>query len=75
MSCDPPIKELHDRFTTASFSAQDTDPLDPQDFGSLDPNPKKYADPHDKILTENCNQKKTCLLSKTDSELLKKERL
>ena len=26
-------------------SAQDPDPLDPQDFGFLDPDPQKYADP------------------------------
>ena len=25
-------------------SAQDPDPLDPQDFGFLDPDPQKYAD-------------------------------
>ena len=27
------------------FSAEDPDPLDPQDFGFLDPDPQKYADP------------------------------
>jgi len=41
-------------------SAQDPDPLDPQDFGVLDPDPQKYAHP------------KKCLLSKPKSELLKK---
>ena len=44
-------------------SAQDSDPLNPQDFGVLDPDPQKYAHP------------KKCLLSKPKSELLKKERL
>ena len=38
-------------------SAQDPDPLDPQDFGFLDPNPdpQKYADPDPsgKISTKN----------------------
>ena len=28
----------------------DPDPLDPQDFGFLDPDPQKYADPRIRIL-------------------------
>ena len=31
------------------WSAQDPDPLDPQDFGFLDPDPQKYADPRIRI--------------------------
>ena len=30
-------------------SAQDPDPLDPQDFGFLDPDPQKYEDPQIRI--------------------------
>ena len=30
-------------------SAYDPDPLDPQDFGFLDPDPQKYADPRIRI--------------------------
>ena len=32
-----------------SSSAKDPDPLDPQDFGLLDPDPQKYADPRIRI--------------------------
>ena len=39
-------------YLTVYISAQnpdslDPDPLDPQDFGFLDPDPQKYADPKD----------------------------
>ena len=44
--------------------------MDLQDFGFLDPDPEKYADPRSKISTKNC--KKTFLLQKPKSELLKK---
>ena len=37
-------------------SAQDPDPLDPQDFGFLDPDPQKYADPKGKRSTKNCKK-------------------
>ena len=56
----------------------DPDPLDPQDFGFLDPDPQKYADPRIRIQGVKNNQKlktKKCLLSKPKSELLKKARL
>ena len=43
------------------------DPLDPQDFGFLDP------DPREKLSTKNC--KKTFLLLKPKSELLKKREI
>ena len=60
-------------------SAKDPDPLDPQDFGLLDPDPdpQKYADPRIRIQGAKY-QPKTAqknLLSKPKSELLKKERL
>ncbi len=39
-------------------SAKDPDPLDPQDFGFLDPDPQKYADPWIRIKGVNINQKR-----------------
>jgi len=53
--------------------------MDPQDFGFLDPDPKKICrstdpDSRGKISTKNC-KKKTFLLQEPKSELLKKERL
>ena len=50
------------------------DPLDPQDFGLLDPDPQKYADPQIRIQGQNINKKlqKKILISKSKSELLKK---
>ena len=61
-------------------SAQDPDPLDPQDFGFLDPNPdpQKYADPWIRIQGAKYQPKTATtknLLSKPKTELLKKERL
>ena len=50
-------------------SAKDPDSLDPQDFGFLDPDP----DPRGKISNKNC--KKTFLLLKPKSELLKKREI
>ena len=56
---------------------QDPDPLDPQDFGFLDPDPQKYADPRIRIQGAKYQPKtaKKNLLSKPKSELFKKERL
>ena len=52
------------------------DLLDPQDFGFLDPNPKKYEDPRIRIERQNIKAaKKYFLLSRPKSELSKKERL
>ena len=55
--------------TNYTCSALDPDPLDPQDFGLLDPDPQKYTDPdpRSKISTKNC--KKTFLLLKLSSFL------
>ena len=52
------------------------DPLDPQDFGFLDPDPQKYADPRIRIQGAKYRPRtaKKNLLSKPKSELLKKER-
>ena len=54
-------------------SANDPDPVDPQDFGflDLDPDPKKYADPRSKMSAKNF--KITFLLSQLKFELLIKE--
>ena len=59
---------------------KDPDPLDPQDFGFLDPDPdpQKYADPRIRIQGAKYQPKtakKKILLSKPKSELFKKERL
>ena len=58
-------------------SAQDTDPLDPQDFGFLDPDPdqQKYGDPRIRIQGAKYQQNpaKKNLLSKPKSKLLKKK--
>ena len=53
------------------------DPLDPQDFGFLDPDPQKYADPRIRIQGAKYRPRtaKKNLLSKPKSEPLKKERL
>jgi len=40
------------------------------DFGFLDPDPQKYADPRRRISTKNC---KKSFLSKPKSEILEKE--
>ena len=55
----------------------DPDPLDPQDFGFLDPDPQKYADPRIRIQGvkyQPKTTKKTFLLLKPNSELLNKKR-
>ena len=39
------------------FSAYDPDSLDPQDFGFLDPEPQKYADPRIRIQGNKCKPK------------------
>ena len=61
---------------TLKSSSEDPDPLDPQDFGFLDlnPDPQKYADPdpRGKISKKNA-KKKTFLLLKPKSELLKED--
>ena len=60
------------------ISAMDPDPLNPQDFGYLDPNPQKYADQRIRIQGvkyQPKTAKKTFLFLKPKSELLKKERL
>ena len=52
-------------------------PLDLQDFRFQDPDPKKYANPRIRIQGEKyqlSTWKKTFILSKPKSELLKKER-
>ena len=36
----------------STHSAYDLDPLDPQDLGFLDPDPRQYADLRGKILTK-----------------------
>ena len=56
-----------------SFSAEGPDPLDPQDFGFLDPDLQKYPDPRIQI-KYRAKTKKNCQLSKPKTELLKKER-
>ena len=51
---------------------------DPQDFGFLDPDPQKYADPRIRIQGgkyQPKTAKKTFLLLKPKSKLLRKERL
>ena len=53
----------------------DPDPLDPQDFGFLVPDPQKYADPRIRIQGAKYQPKTATtknLLSKPKSELLKK---
>ena len=52
------------------FSAQGPDPLDPLDFGFLDPCPQKYSQGVN--INQNCRKK---LFTKPKSELFKKERL
>jgi len=52
--------------------------LDPQDFGFLDPNPQRYADPLLRIKGvkyQPKTEKKTFLLLKPKSELLKKREI
>ena len=63
--------------TIISSIAYDSDPLNPQHFGFLDPDPQMYADPRIQIQRSKYQQKlqKNLLLSKPKSELLKKERL
>ena len=62
--------------THSQFSAQDPDPLDPQDFGFLDPEPQKYADPRIRIQGAKYQPKtEEKNYSQPKSELLKKERL
>ena len=56
-------------------SAQDPDPLDPQDFGFLDPDPQKCADPRIQVQGVKYQPKtaeKTFLLLKPKIALLKK---
>ena len=56
----------------------DPDPLNPQDFGFLGPDPQKYADPRIRIQGvkyQPKTEKKTFLLLNPSYELLKKERL
>ena len=52
-------------------SAQDLDPSDPEDFGFLEPNPHKYADPGIRIQEAKYQPKtaKKCLLSKPKFKL------
>ena len=54
----------------------DPDPLDLQDFGFLDPDPQKYADPRIRIqgvkYQPKTAKKKSFLLLKPKFELLKK---
>ena len=52
------------------FSAWGPDPLDPLDFGFLDPYPQKYSQGEN--INQNCRKK---LFTKPKSELFKKERL
>ena len=60
-------------------SAQDPDPepLDPQDFGFLDPDPQKYVDPRFRIQGTKYQPKtaKKKLITKPKSELLKKREI
>ena len=52
--------------------------MDPQDFGFLDPDPQKYADPRSRIQVAKYQPKteeKKILLSKAKSELLKKSEI
>jgi len=52
--------------------------LDPKDFGFLDPDPQKYADPRIRIQGvkyQPKTAKKTFLLLKPKSELLKKREI
>jgi len=52
--------------------------LDPEDFGFLDPDPQKYADPRIRIQGvkyQPKTAKKSFLLQNPKSELLKNERL
>ena len=50
-------------------SAQDPDPLDPQDFGFLDPDPQKYTDPRIRIQGAKYQPKKyTALISTCNKE-------
>ncbi len=52
------------------ISAYDPDPLDPQDFGFLDPDPQKYAKPRIQgVKYQPKTTKKTFLLLKPKSEL------
>ena len=65
-------------FTSVQDPDQDPDPIDLQDFGSLYPYPKKYADPRIWIKGSKYQPKtakKTILLSNPKSELSKKERI
>ena len=53
--------------------------MDPQDFGFLDPDPQKYADPRIRIQGVKNHpktaKKKTFLLLKPKSELMKKREI
>ena len=65
-------------FNVTSAEDPESDPLDPQDFGFLDPDPQKYADPRIRIQGAKYQPKtatKKNLISKPKSELLKKERI
>ena len=65
-------------FTSVQDPDQDPDSIDLQDFGSLYPYPKKYADPRIWIKGSKYQPKtakKTILLSNPKSELSKKERI
>ena len=60
---------------TVRLSAKDPVPWDPQDFGFLDPDPQKYADPRIRIQGvkyQPKTAKNPFLLPKPKSELLKK---
>ena len=54
--------DIYTEIDTSCAKDPDPDPLDPQDFGFLDLDPQKYADPRiriqkGKILTKNCKKK------------------
>ena len=62
---------------TVRLSAKDPVPWDPQDFGFLDPDPQKYADPRIRIQGvkyQPKTEKKHFLLLNPKSKLLKKKR-
>ena len=59
-------------FFLVRVGAQDPDSLDPQDFGFLHPDPKKYSDLRIRIQGVNYHPKND---GKKFSKLLKKERL
>ena len=49
--------------------------MDPQDFGFLDQDPQKYADPRQGAKNQQKTAKKAFLLLKLKSELMKKREI